>query len=45
MELILMLKKVEKKFIDIKNVSQNRRNGRIKNIGGKVDNIKTQDLV
>ena len=41
MELILMLKKVEKKFIDIKNVSQNRRNGRIKNIGGKVDSRNT----
>ena len=38
MGLILMLKKVEKKFIDIKSVFQNRRNGRIKNIGGKVDN-------
>lgn len=36
-----MLKKVEKKFIDIKNVSQNRRNGRIKNIEGKVDNGNT----
>ncbi len=36
-----MLKKVEKKFIDIKSVFQNRRNGRIKNIEDKVDNGNT----
>jgi len=41
MGLILMLKKVEKKFIDIKSVFQNRRNGRIKNIEDKVDNGNT----
>ena len=41
-----MLKRVEKKFIDIKSVFQNRKNGRIKNIGGKEkgDNMtKTKD--
>ena len=41
MELILMLKKVEKKFIDIKNVFQNQKNVRIKNTKDKVDNGNT----
>ena len=41
MELILMLKKVEKKFIDTKNVFQNQKNVRIKNTKDKVDNGTT----
>ena len=36
-----MLKKVEKKFIDTKNVSQNQKNVSIKNTKDKVDNGNT----
>ena len=36
-----MLKKVKRKLIGTKNVFQNRRSVRIKNIGGKVDSDNT----